>query len=125
MDIQSNEKTKDVSIKLKVDIYTKTILTVIAVSLFIIAGNSIFKTQNLRASDNVQDVNIKSVNGTDISGFGLPVDLKQLNGKTLYEMPVDIKTIDGHDIWNDELPVDIKAVNSNPIFGSDMPVRPH
>ena len=131
--IKFNENTKNrptfinegASIKLKIDIYTKTLLTIIAVSLLIIAGNTIFKAQNVHAYDNVQDVNIKSVNGTDISGYGLPIDLKQINGKTAYEIPVDIKTIDGHDIWNDELPVDIRAVNSNPIFGSDLPVRPH
>ena len=116
------------SIKLRIDIYTKIILSVIAVSLLIIAGNTIFKTPQVLGAneyENVQDVNIKSVNGTDISGYEIPVNLKQLNGKTVYEIPVDIKTIDGHEIWNDELPVDIKAVNSNPIFGSDLPVRPH
>ncbi len=112
-------------LNLKIDNYTKAVLTIIAISLLIIAGNMILKPQTASASDPVQDVNIKYINGYTVSGTEIPVNLKQINGSTADEIPVNVQSIRGHNIWNDQLPVDIKAINGNPIFGGEMPVKAH
>jgi hypothetical protein len=118
-----DKEAKYMDMRLQIDSYTKIVLSIIAISLLVIAGNILFKAQNANAYDTVQDINIKSINGSNIYGYEIPVNLKQINGRTADEIPVDLQSIKGRDIWNEQIPVDIKAINSNPIFGSDLPVR--
>jgi hypothetical protein len=113
------------NLKLSLDIYTKTVLTIIAVCLMLIVTNMYFKPSNVHAIQTVQDVNIKSINGSSLWGSELPVNLKQIDGRSMSnsKIPVDLQTINGRSLWGDQLPVDIKAINGSTIFGSDLPVK--
>ncbi|RPI17991.1 MAG: hypothetical protein EHM58_07140 [Ignavibacteriae bacterium] len=112
------------NVKFTLDIYSKSVLTVIACCLLLIVVNLYFKPADLRALETVQDVNIKSINGQSIWGTEIPVNLKQINGKTVQdEIPMDIKSINGRDVWGDQLPMDLKSINGISIFGSTLPVK--
>jgi len=111
--------------KLSLDIYTKIILTVIAVCLLLIVTNMYFTPANLQALQTVQDVNIKSINGSSLWGSELPVNLKQIDGSSIgnKNIPVDLQSVNSRSLWGEQIPVDIKSINGNIIFGSDMPVK--
>ena len=121
LNIQSpgNEK----SIKISFDIYSKIVLSVIAVCLLLITFNIFFGIKNLSAYETVQDVNIKSINGSGISGSEIPVNLKKVDGSgTSDGIPVDIQSIKGRGIFGDKLPIDIQSINGQFIFGGTIPV---
>ena len=59
---------------MKIDLYTKIVLTVIAISLIIIAFKS---TPKLHAGNNWTDVNIAAVNGSPVYINPLPVKLSK------------------------------------------------
>ncbi len=103
------------------DKYSKILLSVIAVSLVLIVTNLYFSPGKLQAYDTVQDVNIKSINGSSLWGSELPVDLKKTS--TSSEIKVDLNSIKGRNIWGDKLPVDIQAINGQFIIGSELPVK--
>lgn len=106
--ILNEENNGNIKLSIGIDRYTKIVLSIIAVCLLLIVLNMYFKPGTLKALDTTQDVNLKYINGSSISGS---------------EIPVDIHSIKGSDIWNNEIPVDLKSVNGNFIFGSDVPVR--
>lgn len=113
-------------VKFTLDIYTKIVLTVIASSLVLITANIYLKPADLQALEQVQDVNIRSINGSSISGSEIPINLKQINGRsTNDEIPIDLKSINGRNIWGDQLPMDLKSINGVSIFGSELPVKMH
>ena len=55
-------------IELKVDLYTKVILTMIAISLLIIATERVFQPRVLSANPGIMDINIVRINGYAIRG---------------------------------------------------------
>jgi hypothetical protein len=115
---------------MKTDTYTKTMLTIIAAALMVIAFNQFpfannseahsksFNTYNTLpvnsdGSVNVKimsdmDVNIKSLGGSSIYG-ALPVNVKEMNLNSVSgTLPVNIKSLNGSGLYN-YLPV--KNVN--------------
>ena len=77
---------------MKVDIYSKIILTLIAVALWGILLQPYIYTQPVNASTGLVDVNIKEVGGRRVNNT-LPVDIKKVNNQLLYKnvLPVEIK----------------------------------
>jgi len=64
-------------IKLKVDWYTKFILTVIAVALLGLLFKPLFTSQSARASQEITDVNISKINNYRVdSSFAPPIRVK-------------------------------------------------
>jgi len=101
---------------MKTDLYTKIVLTVIAVVLTInlvrdfafvtpaqanTVSNLVNETKNT-GSDGVMDVNIVQLNGSRVSSSGMPAEIK--NG----EVPVDIKRFGGWSIGSSGIPVEVK-----------------
>ncbi|GEM_PF-1323472 len=126
------------NIKFTLDKYTKVVLTTIAVCLVLIVVNLYFGPKNLNAYETVQDVNLKSINGSNISGSDLPVNFKSINGSGISgseipvnmkkisaddELQVDIKYVNGRNIFGDKIPVDIQAINGQFIVGGMLPVQ--
>lgn len=108
----------------KTDNYTKIMLSIIAVCLLLITFNLYFSPKDLHALQNVQDVNIKSINGQSLWGDELPVNIKEVNGRSISNgMPVDLQSIKGRDLWDNQIPVDIQKVNGSQITGWDVPVK--
>jgi hypothetical protein len=114
----SNEK-----VTIHLDKYSKAVLSVIAVCLMLIAVNMYFSPKEVNAYDTVQDVNIKSINGSSISGSYLPVDLQRIDGSSSKELRVDIRSINGRSVFGDKVPVDIQGINGQFFMGSDLPVK--
>jgi hypothetical protein len=129
---------------MKTDLYTKSVLTVIAVALGFIALENFHFTNEAKAehpdfnkfatvpvnsdgSINVKvvsdmDVNIHSIGGSSIYG-SLPINLKEIGGSSFYgNLPVNIKEISGSSFGTYGMPVDIKAVNGQSIY-SAVPVK--
>lgn len=77
---------------MKVDLYTKIILTVIAVALLGILFQPYIQTSPVNASTGVVDVNIKELGGRRVND-ALAVDIKKVHGQLLYRnvLPVEIK----------------------------------
>jgi hypothetical protein len=118
------ESQNPVTIKFSLDKYTKIVLSIIAVCLILIVTNLYFKPSDLTAQQTVQDINIKSINGSSLWGSEIPVNLKQVNDRSVgNNIPVDIKSIKGRDLWNDQIPVDLKSINGTFIFGQNVPVK--
>lgn len=107
--------------------YTKTMLTVIAVALVVLVIQNFSETKTAQASSvhelgnlsvnadgslNVRlvdtDVNIKSIGGSSVYG-ALPVNLKELSGSSIssYGIPVNIESINGSSVY-DAIPVKTK-----------------
>jgi hypothetical protein len=100
------------------------VLTIIALCLLLIVINLYLKPAELIALQQVQDVNLKSINGQSIWGSEIPINLKQMNGRNVHDnLPIDIKSVNGRDVWGDQLPVDLKSVNGISLFGSEVPVK--
>ena len=76
---------------MKVDLYTKIMRTVIAVALLGILFQPYISTQPAIASSSVIDVNIKEVAGRRITE--IPVDIRKVNNQHLYrnQLPVEVK----------------------------------
>jgi len=77
---------------MKLDIYSKIILTLIAVALWGILLQPYISTQPVNASTGLVDVNIKEVGGRRVNNT-LPVDIKKVNNQSLYKnvLPVEIQ----------------------------------
>jgi hypothetical protein len=103
------------------DKYSKIVLTVIAACLLLIVLNMYIQPKELNALQSVTDVNIRSIGGSTINGYELPVDLKKVN--TSSTLKVDLSEINGRSIYGDKLPVDIQSVNGQFIMGGYLPVR--
>jgi hypothetical protein len=108
----------------KTDLYGKIVLTIIASCLLLITFNLYFSPKDVTAYQTVQDVNIKSINGQSLWGDELPINIKELNGRSINNsMPVDIQSVRGRDLWDNQIPVDIQKVNGSQIYGSEVPVK--
>lgn len=129
---------------MKTDLYTKTILTVIAIALTAL----VFKNTNIvneakadkitlsryasiplneDGSINVKlvsdmDVNIKSVGGSSVYGT-IPINLKEVSGSSFYgTLPVNIKEYGGSSVSSSGLPVNIESLNGSSVYSS-LPVK--
>lgn len=111
-------------INYSLDRYTKIVLSIIAVCLLLITSHLYLSPSNLNALEQVQDVNIKSINGSSIYGNDMPVNLQKINNRDVRDnIPVNIQQTKGWDLWDNNIPVDIKSINGNVIYGSDMPIK--
>ena len=77
---------------MKMDIYTKLILTMIAIALWGILLKPIFVSDGVSASTAVVDVNIKEVGGKRVDRI-IDVNLERINSRTFSGnlLPVEIK----------------------------------
>lgn len=62
---------------LKLDLYTRIILTIIAICLVVIAFRPALGPQPAQASGDVTDVNLNSIGGWSISAGELPIRITQ------------------------------------------------
>ncbi|CAN5493291.1 hypothetical protein BH10BAC1_BH10BAC1_19270 [soil metagenome] len=128
---------------MKTDLYTKTVLTVIAVALiglFFKNGNIVSEAKadkmyskyasipvNLDGSINVKmlsdmDVNIRSVGGSSVSGT-IPINLKEVGGSSFYgTLPINLKEYGGNSVSSNGLPVNIESLNGMSVY-SALPVK--
>lgn len=130
---------------MKTDLYSKTVLTVIAIALVaLVFKNSTIVNEakadqpnfnkfvsvpiNADGSINVKmvsdmDVNIHSIGGSSVYG-ALPINLKEIGGNSFYgSLPINIKEINGSTINSSNgLPVNIEAVDGTSIYSS-VPVK--
>jgi hypothetical protein len=110
-------------ITVSLDKYSKTVLSVIAVCLALITFNMYFKPSDVNAYSNIQDVNIKNINGYSISGGTLPIDIQKIDGSSSKNLKVDLKSVNGRSIYGDKMPVDIQGINGQFFIGSELPVK--
>lgn len=76
---------------MKIDTYTKIILTLIAVALWGIFLYPFFGAKESDATTGIIDVNLKQIDGSSIDRV-LDVNIKELNGSSVYNsLPVEIK----------------------------------
>ncbi len=105
------------------DKYSKAVLSVIAICLLLITVNIYLGPKDANAYDTVQDVNLKSINGSSISGGYLPVDLQRIDGSSSKSLKVDIQSVNGRSVFGDKIPVDIQGINGQFFIGSELPVK--
>ena len=105
------------------DKYSKAVLSIIAVCLILITANIYLGPKDANAYDTVQDVNIKSINGSSISGGYLPVDLQKIDGSSSKYLKVDVQAVNGRTVFGDKIPVDIQGINGQFFIGSELPVK--
>ena len=105
------------------DLYSRIMLTVIASCLVLIAINIYFSPKDVNAYQTVQDVNLKLINGSSISGSYLPVDIQRIEGSSSRSLEVDLKSVNGRSIFGDKMPVDIQSINGQFFIGSELPVK--
>jgi hypothetical protein len=77
---------------MKIDLYTKVVLTVIAIALWGILLKPIYVSDRVNASTAVVDVNIKEVGGKRVDRI-IDVNLEKINNRTFSGnlLPVEIK----------------------------------
>ena len=77
---------------MKVDLYTKTILTIIAIALCVMLVKPIFVSESVRAYNGVLDVNIKQIDGKRANNV-LDINIEKINSRTYIgsSVPVSIK----------------------------------
>ena len=78
------------------DLYTKIVLTIIAIALWGFLFKPIFVSESVGASSQVLDVNIKEIGGRTVSDKILDVNIERINGRTFTTtiptaLPVAIK----------------------------------
>jgi hypothetical protein len=129
---------------MRTDLYTKTILTVIAVALIALvfknttivneakADKAVYNKYasipvNADGSINVKmmsdmDVNIRSVGGSSVYG-SIPMNLKEIGGSSFYgALPINMKEYNGSSLNSNGIPVNIEAVDGSSVF-SAVPVK--
>lgn len=129
---------------MKTDLYTKFILTTIAVALLILAfqnktgissanaeATNFNKFASIPTNDdgsiNVRvvsdmDVNIHSIGGSSVYG-SLPVNLKELGGSSFYgALPINLKECNGSNVSSSGVPVNIESVDGISVY-SAVPVK--
>jgi hypothetical protein len=114
-------ENKNNKVVVYLDKYSSILLSVIAVCLLLIVVNLYFSPGSLRAYDTVQDVNIKSINGSSLWGNEIPIEIKKIN--TSSDLNINLKSINDRNIWGDKMPVDIQAINGQFIIGGNLPVN--
>jgi len=76
---------------MKIDTYTKIILTLIAVALWGIFLNPLLQPNSVNATTGIIDVNLKQIDGSSIDRV-LDVNIEEVNGSSVYNsLPVEIK----------------------------------
>lgn len=105
------------------DKYSKIVLSVIAFCLMLITANIYFSPKEVNAYDTVQDVNLKSINGSSFSGSYVPIDIQRIDGSSSRQLEVDIKSVNGRTVFGDKIPVDIQSINGQFFIGSELPVK--
>jgi len=77
---------------MKVDLYTKTILTIIAIALCVMLVKPIFVSESVSAFSGVLDVNIKQIDGKRVNKV-LDINIEKVNNRTYIgsSVPVSIK----------------------------------
>jgi hypothetical protein len=77
---------------MKLDTYTKLVLTVIALGLWGIFLQPLIMPKEVGAFPAILDVNIKQIDGRNIDSV-LDVNIEKINGRTIYDkyLPVEIK----------------------------------
>lgn len=109
---------------MKTDLYTKSVLTVIAAALcmIVLQNMNIFPEAKAAVKLDVMDINLARVGGNSIYG-ALPVNVKEMGGNSFYgALPVNIKEVSGSNV-SGYMPVDIKAVDGSTIYGGAIPVK--
>jgi len=76
---------------MKVDIYTKILLTLIAIALWGLLLQPYIHTEPVIASTGVLEVNIKEIAGRRLVDNTIPVDIKKLNNQLLFNNVVPVK----------------------------------
>lgn len=77
---------------MKIDVFTKVILTLIAVALWGLLLQPFLASRIVDASTGVIDVNLKQIDGREIISSTLDVNIEKLNGRTIYNaLPVELK----------------------------------
>lgn len=76
---------------MKTDLYTKIVLTLIALGLWAILLKPVFISENVAASTGIIDVNIKQIDGKRAHSV-LDVNIEKVNGRTYFgtSIPVSI-----------------------------------
>ena len=129
---------------MKTDLYTKSVLTIIAAALLILVFQNVTLVHEAKGdkpnfnkfatipinndgSINVKlveqiDVNLKSIGGSSVYGE-LPVNLKEIGGTSIYStIPVNIKELSGSSVGSNGIPVNIEAVDGYSV-SSAVPVK--
>lgn len=77
---------------MKPDLYTKIVLTVIALGLWAILLKPVFVSENVIASTGIFDVSIKQIDGKRVNNV-LNVNVDKVNGRTFSgsSVPVSIR----------------------------------
>lgn len=77
---------------MKIDIYTKLVLTLIALALWGLLLQNFVISREVNASTGVMDVNLKQIDGRNIDTV-LDVNIEKISGKMIYDgsLPVQIK----------------------------------
>ena len=77
---------------MKIDLYTKMVLTIIAVALCVMALKPIFGSESVRAYNGVLDVNIKQIDGKRAKNI-LDINIEKVNNRYYVgnSVPVTIK----------------------------------
>lgn len=76
---------------MKTDLYTKIIFTLIAIALWGILIKPIFVSENVRASNQVLDVNIKEIGGRAVSDKILDVNIQKIKGQNFINTALPVK----------------------------------
>jgi hypothetical protein len=129
---------------MKTDLYTKGVLSIIAVALVILVIQNTKIVNEARAEKNNfnsfagvpvnpdgsvnvklindMDVNIHSIGGSSVYG-SLPINLKEIGGNSFYgAIPINIKEMSGSSINSGGIPVNIEAVDGMNVY-SALPVK--
>ena len=76
---------------MKIDTYTKIILTLIALALWGIFLYPFFEADETGAATGIIDVNLKQIDGSSIDRV-LDVNIEEVNGSSVYNsLPVEIR----------------------------------
>jgi hypothetical protein len=76
---------------MKIDTYTKIILTFIALALWGIFLSPLLQPNSVNATTGIIDVNLKQIDGSSIDRV-LDVNIEEVNGSSVYNsLPVEIK----------------------------------
>ena len=77
---------------MRIDTYTKIVLSLIALALWAILLQTYLEPEQAGASSAILDVNLIKIDGRNIDSV-LDVNIKKINGRTIYDeyLPVEIK----------------------------------
>ena len=106
---------------MKIDLYTKTVLTVIAICLLLIIAGQWNIIPDLKAAEKTDNRAMPAHYGLVPLNEDGTIDVNVVKISTYDELEVDIREIGGSSV-NYELPVDIKKVGGSTTY-SEIPVK--